>query len=147
MVALRKDDEFTLGNELRRGRPRIRCITSRDVPLPLVPSSMLVDGMAYEDDGCEFASSCLKCPFSKCKYDDPDIFRLDAARRDREIAQLRRDHHAPIEALMQTYGLSRTHVYRALREHGVLRPWKKKDPAKEEPRRRKRRKRDAKHPT
>ena len=24
---------------------------------------------------------------------------------------------------MQTYGLSRSHVYRALREHGALRPW------------------------
>jgi len=101
----------------------VRAITSRDIPLPRVSKASLPDGTLYEDTGCEFAPSCLACPFDACKYDDPHAFKLDAARRDREIARLRRDYRVPIETLMQTYGLSRTHVYRALREHGAIRAW------------------------
>jgi hypothetical protein len=140
MVALHRDDETSdprqgdsstdllsseprEGAAPRRGAVRVRAITSRDIPLPRVHRSLLVDGMLYEDAGCEFAKSCLACPFSACKYDDPKSFKLDAVRRDREIARLRREHGAPIDALMRAYGLSRTQVYRALREHGALRPW------------------------
>jgi len=25
----------------------------------------------YQDDGCEFASSCFNCPFPQCIYDQP----------------------------------------------------------------------------
>lgn len=25
----------------------------------------------YTDEGCEFASACLECPFEKCLYDEP----------------------------------------------------------------------------
>jgi hypothetical protein len=116
-------------------RTRVRSITSRDIPLPLVSASMLVDTIDYADTGCEFAASCLKCPFSRCKYDEPEIFKLDAARRDREIAHLRQRYRAPIDALMRTYGISRTQVYRALREHGAIRRWRK---TKRDARRRKR---------
>jgi hypothetical protein len=123
MVALR-DDEHTASPAPRKAaRPPLRVITSRGVPLRRVAPSMLPDGAEYEDTGCEFAPKCLACPFSACKYDDPQAFKLDAARRDREIARLRRDYRVPIAALMKTYGLSRTHVYRALREHGAIRPW------------------------
>jgi hypothetical protein len=123
MVALHKDDGRASPASPRR--TRVRSITSRDIPLPLVSASMLVDTIDYADTGCEFAASCLKCPFSRCKYDEPEIFKLDAARRDREIAHLRQRYRAPIDALMRTYGISRTQVYRALREHGAIRRWKR----------------------
>lgn len=29
----------------------------------------------YEDTGCEVSRSCLKCPLSRCKYDDPVWFQ------------------------------------------------------------------------
>ena len=29
----------------------------------------------YEDTGCEIARSCLNCPLSRCKYDDPEWFK------------------------------------------------------------------------
>jgi hypothetical protein len=97
----------------------VRSITSLDIPLPHVPANMLVDAVDYADTGCEFAPSCLACPFARCKYDDPDVFKLDAARRDREIARLRREYRVPVATLMKTYGLSRRHVFRVLRDHGV----------------------------
>ena len=28
----------------------------------------------YEDTGCEMSRSCLNCPLSRCKYDDPVWF-------------------------------------------------------------------------
>ncbi len=108
-------------------RPRLRIIAPIDAPLPYVPKSMLVDAVDYRDEGCEFAASCLACPFDRCKYDDPAAFyKLDAARRDREIALLRREHHAPIDMLMQTYGLSRRQIFRVLREYNGGREKKRK---------------------
>ena len=29
----------------------------------------------YEDTGCEISRSCIKCPLSRCKYDDPAWFQ------------------------------------------------------------------------
>ncbi len=29
----------------------------------------------YEDTGCEVSRSCLNCPLSRCKYDDPVWFQ------------------------------------------------------------------------
>ncbi len=29
----------------------------------------------YEDSGCEVSRSCLRCPLSRCKYDDPVWFQ------------------------------------------------------------------------
>ncbi len=29
----------------------------------------------YEDTGCEVSRSCLSCPLSRCKYDDPVWFQ------------------------------------------------------------------------
>ena len=42
----------------------------------------------YRDEGCELASSCLNCPFSRCIYDQPGGRQhwLKKA-RDREIAR------------------------------------------------------------
>ena len=28
----------------------------------------------YEDTGCEISRSCIKCPLSRCRYDDPVWF-------------------------------------------------------------------------
>ncbi len=36
----------------------------------------------YEDTGCEVSRSCLNCPLSRCKYDDPVWFQ-----RHRRMAQ------------------------------------------------------------
>ena len=43
----------------------------------------------YRDEGCEFAKSCLNCPFPKCIYDQPrGRQRWLKGQRDREMIRL-----------------------------------------------------------
>jgi hypothetical protein len=125
MVALRQDGAPTSsghapGPAVRtRASRRLKVVAVPAHGFPRVQASALVDGADFRDTGCEFAPSCLRCPFARCKEDDPAAFqRLDAARRDREIARLRRDHGAPIDMLARAYGLSRRSIFRVLREQG-----------------------------
>lgn len=90
-------------------------------PLPFVRKDALPDHVAYRDDGCELAPSCLACPLPRCQYDEPKSVRkwlVEA--RDREIALIRRKHRAPINALARTYGLTRRSVFRILAEQWEL---------------------------
>jgi DNA-binding CsgD family transcriptional regulator len=70
----------------------------------------------YQDVGCEFADSCLNCPFQKCLYDEPRgkqhyIKHL----RDREIARLSINDGKGIKELALMFGLSQRTVQRALK--------------------------------
>jgi hypothetical protein len=87
-------------------------------PPPRVRKDMLPDGADYEDTGCELAKSCLRCPFSRCKYDLIAGGRTLSGRdRDREMAILREKHNAPVALLAFAYGVSRRTVFRALLAH------------------------------
>ena len=37
----------------------------------LPKSKRVVREAEYSDDGCEYSSSCLRCPLPRCRYDDP----------------------------------------------------------------------------
>jgi hypothetical protein len=70
----------------------------------------------YQDEGCEFANSCLNCPFEKCIYDEPRgkqhyIKRL----RDKEIARRFTNDGKEIKELALMFGLSQRTVQRALK--------------------------------
>lgn len=40
----------------------------------------------YKDTGCEYASSCLNCPFLKCVYEKSGgVYRPRKAERDKEV--------------------------------------------------------------
>lgn len=70
----------------------------------------------YRDEGCEFADSCLNCPFEKCIYDEPRgrqryIKRL----RAKEIARLFTTGGKGIKELALMFGLSQRTVQRALK--------------------------------
>ena len=61
---------------------------------------LLPEYCRYKDEGCEYAKSCLDCPFPQCLYDEPggrqrwlkelrnkEIIRLfEAGRKVRELA-------------------------------------------------------------
>jgi hypothetical protein len=69
----------------------------------------------YQDEGCEFADSCLNCPFARCIYDEPGgkqqfIKRL----RNQEILRLY-TNGKEIEELAATFGVSQRTVQRALK--------------------------------
>ena len=40
-----------------------------------VRKEALPENTLYEDTGCDLASSCLSCPFVRCRYDYPDGIR------------------------------------------------------------------------
>ena len=125
MVALRTEDERPVSTRrvraphrsLRRRKPSVRLRTTSMAPLPLVRRDTLPERADYRDTGCELAESCLRCPLARCQYDVPGgARRLVIDARDREIALLRRRHHAPIDALAGAYALTRRSIFRILRE-------------------------------
>ena len=70
----------------------------------------------YQDEGCEFANSCLNCPLEKCIYDESRgkqhyIKRL----RDKEIARRFTNDGKEIKELALMFGLSQRTVQRALK--------------------------------
>lgn len=129
MVALRREDEGLTTSLPRRARgtgrrphvraqPPVRLRATATAPLPLVRRDMLPENADYPDTGCDLFASCLRCPLARCRYDGPPggARRLLAESRDREIALLRRQHNAPINALAATYRLTRRSIFRILSE-------------------------------
>lgn len=115
---------MTIGRSRRVGRPRppVRLRAADNAPLPLVRRDMLPENATYPDTGCDLFASCLRCPLARCRYDAPadGLRRLVTESRDREIARLRYDHSAPINALAATYGLTRRSIFRILGEQRAL---------------------------
>ena len=69
----------------------------------------------YRDDGCEFADSCLNCPFSKCVYDEPrGRQRWLKGLRDREMVRLASSEGRGIRELALRFGVSQRTVQRVL---------------------------------
>lgn len=70
----------------------------------------------YRDEGCEFADSCLNCPFEKCIYDEPRGRQRYVKRlRAKEIARLFTTGGKGIKELALMFGLSQRTVQRALK--------------------------------
>ena len=70
----------------------------------------------YEDEGCEFASSCLNCPLPVCIYDEPGgKKRALKRRRAVEMERLYRNEGKTIGELAQIYKVSCRTVTRALK--------------------------------
>ena len=70
----------------------------------------------YQDEGCEFAESCLNCPLPVCIYEEPGgKRRLLKRKRAREMARLFTDEAKGVKELAQIYGVSQRTVQRALK--------------------------------
>ena len=70
----------------------------------------------YQDEGCEFAESCLNCPLPVCIHEEPGgKRRLLKRRRAREMARLFTDEGKGVKELAQIYGVSERTVQRALK--------------------------------
>jgi len=70
----------------------------------------------YRDEGCEFAISCLNCPFPDCILEQPGgrHFRLKKI-RDREIASMYYSGGKRTKELAQRFGVSLRTVQRIVR--------------------------------
>jgi AraC-like DNA-binding protein len=70
----------------------------------------------YRDEGCEFADSCLNCPFPQCIYDEPrGKQRWLKGLRNREIAGLFSSRGWGVKELASLFGLSQRTIQRALK--------------------------------
>ena len=73
----------------------------------------------YRDDGCEFATSCLNCPFARCLYDEPGGRQHFTRRlRDKEILRLFTVEKQGVAELAVMFGISQRTVQRALKKAG-----------------------------
>ena len=70
----------------------------------------------YNDEGCEFADSCLNCPLPMCVYDVPGgRQRLLKRRRAEEMARLFTEEGKSTRELTQIFEVSLRTVQRALK--------------------------------
>ena len=71
----------------------------------------------YRDEGCEFANSCLNCPFSRCVYDQPGGGQhWLKGLRDTEMARLFTTEGKEVKELALRFGVSQRTVQRTLRK-------------------------------
>jgi AraC-like DNA-binding protein len=69
----------------------------------------------YRDEGCEYAQSCLECPFPQCLYDEPrGRQRWLKELRDKEIDKLFTAGWK-IKELAPLFGVSQRTIQRALK--------------------------------
>ena len=70
----------------------------------------------YRDEGCEFADSCLGCPFPQCLYDEPrGKQRWLKELRNKEIAGLFSSGGWGVKEMALLFGLSQRTIQRALK--------------------------------
>ena len=71
----------------------------------------------YQDEGCEYAKSCLDCPFLKCLYDEPrGKQRWLKVLREKEINRLYKTGRN-IKEIAAIFGVSARTVKRALNNY------------------------------
>ena len=70
----------------------------------------------YQDEGCEFADSCLNCPLPVCIYDEPrGRQHWLKKQRDRELVRLF-EKGKEVKELALMFGISQRTVQRALKK-------------------------------
>ena len=87
--------------------------------LGYVRSDTLPENTRYRDDGCDAAVTCLECPLSLCKYDDPGWLQRENRRtRDDEIFRLR-SQQVPVAEISKRFGISTRTVHRVVQRGGA----------------------------
>mgnify|MGYP001246696165 FL=1 len=87
--------------------------------LGYVRSDTLPENTRYKDDGCDASLTCLECPLSLCKYDDPGWLQRENRRtRDDQIFRLRSEQVAVTE-ISKRFGISTRTVHRIVQRGGA----------------------------
>jgi len=87
--------------------------------LGYVRSDTLPENTRYRDDGCDAAVTCLECPLSLCKYDDPGWLQRENRRtRDDEIFRLR-SQQVSVAEISKRFGISTRTVHRIVQRGGA----------------------------
>jgi len=79
------------------------------------PNDLRPEYYQYRDEGCEYAKSCLECPFPRCLFEEPrGRQRWMKQTRDREIKRLY-DGGKKVKELAAIFGVSQRTIQRALK--------------------------------
>jgi hypothetical protein len=79
---------------------------------------LLPEYCRYQDDGCEFADSCLNCPFPDCIYAQPGgRQQWLKSLRDQEVVQLHTQGKG-VRELAEMFGTSQRTIQRILKRAG-----------------------------
>jgi len=71
----------------------------------------------YQDNGCEFADSCLDCPFPECLYAQPGgKQRWLKTLRDEAVLRLFTDQAKKVKELALMFGVSQRTIQRILKQ-------------------------------
>ena len=73
----------------------------------------------YRDDGCEYAPSCLSCPFPICKHNAPAGVGFPRWLRNNDIAEMRQ-RGALVEQIAAAKNISLRSVYRIIAAQKTL---------------------------
>jgi len=77
---------------------------------------LLPEYCRYKDDGCEFADSCLNCPFPECIYAQPGGRQQWLKRlRDKEVLKLCTTQGKGVKELAEMFGTSQRTIQRILK--------------------------------
>jgi len=77
----------------------------------------------YRDNGCEFADSCLNCPFPECIYAQPGgKQRWLRDLRDKEVLRLFTTQGKGVKELALIFGVSRRTIQRILKNYSTSPP-------------------------
>lgn len=100
--------------------PKDNVTENTDVPQPAgAEPDLPPECCRYRDDGCEFASSCLSCPFARCLYDEPGGRQhFTKGLRDKEILRLFSVEKQGVAELAAVFAISQRTVQRALKRAG-----------------------------
>ena len=89
------------------------------VALGYVRSDTLPENTHYKDEGCDASLTCLECPLSLCKYDDPGWLQRESRRtRDDEIFRLR-SRKITVAEISKRFGISTRTVHRIVQRGGA----------------------------
>ncbi|OGO06568.1 MAG: hypothetical protein A2Z76_00720 [Chloroflexi bacterium RBG_13_56_8b] len=77
---------------------------------------LLPEYCRYQDDGCEFADSCLNCPFPECIYDQPGGRQQWLKNlRDKEVLKLHASQGKGVKELAEMFGTSQRTIQRIVK--------------------------------
>jgi AraC-like DNA-binding protein len=69
---------------------------------------------AYQDEGCDLFPSCLNCPLSQCRYDEPGRRQKGKELRNKEMMRIHKKEGLRIRELADRFGVSKRTVHRII---------------------------------
>jgi predicted transcriptional regulator len=74
----------------------------------------------FLDDGCEYSKSCLECPLTLCKYDDPILDNSKSKNNRNMIINNMKKSNMTNKDIAETLNISTRTVHRVLSQQNII---------------------------